>query len=242
MKIHLVSGFLGQNSDWDSFRKELEMHFGNNISFTLSNLIEDIKNYNCDDLNDGFGAWARGTEKNLAAVMPDVVIAYSMGGRLFSHLDVEKIPSLKSVIFISNHWGLQVETEKQIRIQKDEIWSERFFSWPWGAIMREWNSQTVFSSDVRRPDRNEKNYDRKLLSEILKIWTLGRQSPRDQAIKAWSINKSWIYGEKDPLYSKLVSRSSELGCKVYKVLNAGHSPHLTHPRELAELIKVQKII
>lgn len=238
----MISGFLGQASDWDSFKAQFAEKCGLNINFTISTLSEDLKKISHEKSEDSFANWARMMEKELSDIKPEIVIAYSMGGRLFSHVDVSKISSLKKIIFISNHWGLTQESDKLGRIEKDQVWSERFLQWPWGAIMREWNSQTVFSSDVKRPDRNEKNYDRQILADTLSCWTLGKQSLRDLAVKSWPIKKYWIHGEKDALYSRLADRSASIGCEVLNVVGAGHSPHITHPRELSDLILAKKII
>jgi len=127
----------------------------------------------------------------------DVVIGYSMGGRLaLQALETER---LRKAVIVSA--GLNAPDEE--RRVRDEAWARRFESEEWLSLMRAWNAQPVFGGHVL--ERAEKDHDRAELARQLREYSPAvLPPPRLEEIETPVL---WIAGERDPKYVDIAKRA-----------------------------------
>ena len=132
-----------------------------------------------------------------SAAEGDVLLGYSMGGRLALQL-LERQRFAKAVIISA---GLNAPDEDRRR--KDEVWARRFESEAWEPLMRAWNAQPVFGRHVL--ERREEDHDRRELARQLREWSPAvLPPPRLEAIETPVL---WIAGERDAKYVGVARRA-----------------------------------
>lgn len=208
-QIHVLHGFLGLPGDWGFLEKD-----GNFIDLFNSRPI------------NGLWSWAKTFNRSVKeANRKKVLVGYSLGGRLALHALLDRPKLWDGAVIVSANPGLQDLKEKQKRLANDLQWSQRFLSEPWEKLMEDWNAQPVFSGDDCKLVRQEKNYSRSTLANVLDVWSLGRQEDLRQSIQNLSIPILWIAGERDQKFTS-IARSLQFShpqSKVWIAAEAGHS-------------------
>lgn len=104
-----------------------------------------------------------------------ILCAYSLGGRLALHALLEFPGRWKGAILPGAHTGLQEESEKAARREKDKNWANLLKHNPWDSFLNEWNSQPVFQGgkNIPRPDPTEKEV--LFWSHAFEKWSTGDQ-------------------------------------------------------------------
>jgi 2-succinyl-6-hydroxy-2,4-cyclohexadiene-1-carboxylate synthase len=177
--IYALHGFLGLPSDWNPFpfvthpvpiqHSELDLQtWGKKFNATIP----------------------RDNHKN-------ILLGYSMGGRLAMHALLNNPTIWDAAIFVSAHPGLESEQERTNRFKNDQQWAERFLNDPWKNLMKDWNSNPVFGSHPFPFPRNEDMFNRKQLSQQLTNWSLGKQEPLIDRLRKLSTPLLIIAGEYD---------------------------------------------
>jgi 2-succinyl-6-hydroxy-2,4-cyclohexadiene-1-carboxylate synthase len=124
-------------------------------------------------------------------------------------------------------------------LQHDEKWAHRFLNDPWEEVIRDWKAQDVFKADRIRPQRKSTEYDRVALSAALKNWSLARQEDQFLKLKSAPFSVAYCYGFGDEKYSKYAQQLKQDGIPwEFCGFEAGHSLHLSHAKELAEMMKI----
>jgi 2-succinyl-6-hydroxy-2,4-cyclohexadiene-1-carboxylate synthase len=225
--FYALHGFLGLPDDWNQVMPD-------------ANAVDILASSSPSD-KIGLDEWA---EKFNAAIAKksenNILIGYSLGGRLAMHALI-KNPSLwKGAILVSTHPGLKTNQERQKRLIQDEIWAKRFEVEPWDTLMTAWNAQQIFSSNTM--NRLEHNYSRGFLANILRFWSLGHQHDLSQQLKELPIPILWIAGEKDMQYSEQAHglSFSNPDSEVWIAPNSGHRVPWICPNVFRE--KVNKFI
>ncbi len=156
----------------------------------------------------------------------DILIGYSMGGRLA--MELARKNDFKKLILINAHPGLVDDKEREVRSAWEEEVLERltdpesFLTW--------WNALPLFKNDrplTTVPDKS---------ADLFKKMILSRQ---ENFLPFLTENKNkvhWILGDKDPKYSLL---KAQLGEFDVHMVPAGHRL-FQHPEILAPLI--QKLV
>ena len=120
----------------------------------------------------------------------DVLIGYSMGGRLA--LQLLERQRFRAAVIVSA--GLNAPDDA--RHKRDEEWARRFESDDWATLMRDWNAQPVFGGHVL--ERREEDYDRRELARQLREWSPAvLPPPRLESIETPVL---WVAGERDHKY------------------------------------------
>jgi 2-succinyl-6-hydroxy-2,4-cyclohexadiene-1-carboxylate synthase len=123
----------------------------------------------------------------------DVLIGYSMGGRLALRLLEQQ--RFRAAVIVSA--GLNAPDDE--RRKRDEEWARRFESEEWSTLMRDWNAQPVFGGHVL--ERREEDYDRRELARQLREWSPAMlPPPRLESIETPVL---WIAGECDLKYVEI---------------------------------------
>lgn len=219
--LHFIHGFLGFSNDWDIFKDDFKKY---NYQFhSISNYIPqmnvDEKTYiNSWVLNFNSSIFKDHSNKQL-----NILIGYSLGGRLALHSLLEN-DKWNAAIIISANPGLTSESEKQARITNDNMWANRFLNEKWDVVMESWNAQGVFSNIQNSFCRDEKQFNKNEVANILTGFSLGKQDNLREKIKNLSIPILWIAGEKDTKFAKVAHEMKDLNNKIeIKIIHdAGH--------------------
>jgi len=184
--LYALTGFLGCSSDWDFFCA---------ADFGVGHLIPVIPKSTVS-----LESW--GADFSLGKQKKSILLGYSLGGRLALHAILSTPSFWEAAIIVSAHPGLLSESERKTRLLADETWANRFLSEDWDPLLNAWNQQSVLKTSVPLK-RNEKDYDRKELAQMLRTWSLGKQRDLREEISRLSIPVLWITGERDLSYNAL---------------------------------------
>jgi 2-succinyl-6-hydroxy-2,4-cyclohexadiene-1-carboxylate synthase len=149
-----------------------------------------------------------------SATEGDVLLGYSMGGRLALRLLEER--SFRCAIIVSA--GLNAPDDERRR--RDEEWARRFESDEWSSLMRDWNAQAVFNGHVLA--RREEDYDRRELARQLREWSPAvLPPPRLESIDTPIL---WIAGERDAKYAAVARQAAARlpNAELWICPDAGH--------------------
>lgn len=135
----------------------------------------------------------------LDAIPPsgDVLLGYSMGGRLALHALLGGARYRKAVI-VSAGLGIEDRVAREERQRVDERWARKFERDPWPRLIGEWNAQPVFGGHGVR--RNERDFDRRELARQLRQWSPAVLPPVTWRLREIVIPVLWIAGERDEKY------------------------------------------
>jgi 2-succinyl-6-hydroxy-2,4-cyclohexadiene-1-carboxylate synthase len=219
MIIWTIPGFLGHSSDWD---------------FLPWNNVRTIESdsFAWSDLTD-WGVQCNRFVQESSEKNANIMMGYSLGGRLALHALVENPSEWSAAVIISAHPGLSSLEERKRRWENDKNWAERFCEEDWESLMQSWNAQGVFCDDDFCFDRREEEYDREELSSVLLRGSLAKQEELFDKIAQLPLPILWITGEKDKRaqdMAKKVSFAHDLSA-IVQVDGAGHrvpwsQPHL----------------
>ena len=222
MRLHFLHGFLVFSSDWDLFKEDFSPHksIAYSIEYFLPHPNKDknylrpwAKKFN----NTVFSAKTSNLEKN-------ILIGYSLGGRLALQCLAENNNHWDGVIIISANPGLTDKYEKEARVQNDENWAHRFLIEPWESVMNAWNSQGVFSGQKSNHNREEILFNREKIAEIISGFSLGKQENLRYVIENIKIPVLWISGELDTKFATIGKEISFINKNIKSVIipNVGH--------------------
>ena len=204
MRILAVHGFLGRGKDWDYFKKSLS----GVANFETVELEKDFKALDPRSL-DAFSSWVGLLKKRIEA--PVLLLGYSLGARLASHLLVAHPELFLGAILISGHPGLESEavSERSAREAADEKWASRFEDMKgesWEQLLLDWNQQPVLRGLEGAPVRLESDHDRQTLAMQLRRWSLSKQRNLSSELAEIRLPLLWIAGENDLKFAAIAAK------------------------------------
>jgi 2-succinyl-6-hydroxy-2,4-cyclohexadiene-1-carboxylate synthase len=209
-----LHGFFGASSDFDQIQKILPENYRLVAPDLFSNEDFDLTNF--QTITDQIAnAAIHKSEKK-------IFLGYSLGGRIGLHL-LKSYPDLfDQWIFLSTHPGLSLQTEKELRLKSDVIWSEKLAHFSWGDFLSAWNDQAIFMNTYE-PIRLEKDYKKAQLGKALLNLSLGQQADMSEAICGHQKKIKWVVGDRD---SKFMALAKHLKQKKilenYSRISSGH--------------------
>jgi 2-succinyl-6-hydroxy-2,4-cyclohexadiene-1-carboxylate synthase len=188
MAIYALHGFLGKPTDW-------------NEVFPASHLVQtpNLFEKEISPLWD----WSKGFNSSVIE-SSNVLVGYSMGGRLALHALIQNPKLWKAAIIISANPGMDDPVQCSIRQIEDSEWAKKILNQPWNELMIDWNRQSVF--DGSKIERNEIDFDRTSLAKAMISWSLGNQDNLMPAIERLEMPILWIAGENDTKYTEIARR------------------------------------
>jgi len=208
LKLHLYAlhGFLGHPSDWT--------------------ILGDLNYYPVDLFADAKLSYQEFAQQFNQSVETEhnILVGYSLGGRLAMHALLANTRKWNGAIFISAHPGLVDQKQKQQREQLDQEWAQRFLIENWDSLLNAWNDQPAFEGCHFKFERNETLFSRKLLNAALINWSLGKQEDLSPLLAQLDIPILWIAGDNDKTHKKLALKQAfrHPDSRVYLAPNAGH--------------------
>ena len=221
--IYFLHGFLGQAQDFSRTIQLLESSNYNVNCIAHSLLSPKTSNQFSPQLslkqwvsnfNDYVVSKTNPNEKN-------ILIGYSMGGRLALHLVFSKESLWDNVFALSSHPGFLSLEETESRKSWQQEWVKKLGFLSWENFTKEWNNQKIFSGD--KPNRNfeEVNFSKESLSNALCNWSLTEHYFPKSFLNNSKVN--WVVGYKDKKYFDLYSNiEKERPSFNFKVFSSGH--------------------
>lgn len=215
-----LHGFFGLPTDWDFLESEFQKI--------------DLYSYDYKDLRQ-FAKEFNQSFKN----QQSTVIGYSLGGRLALHALIDNPSLWKSAIIVSAHPGLSNDHEKEMRLKDDIKWSERILSDDWFSLMNDWNSRSIFGKNRDLLLRNEQDYDRQKLADLLVRTSLGIQDDLKEAISELPMPIYWVVGQQDQKYVQVIQplKFKNPLSKVIIVPNAAHRVPWEQPDIFGKIVE-----
>lgn len=214
--VYALHGFLGLPSDWDPF--PFVTHPVRLEQETLS-----------------LRAWGQYFNHSTPrAVQKNILLGYSMGGRLAMHAIVENPSQWDACVFVSAHPGLSSENERTLRLQADLSIAHRFLKDPWESLLVDWNALPVFENRPAPSPRQEFLFDRNQLSRQLIHWSLGHQIPLIDKLKQASIPMLFIAGALDTKFCTLAEEYRPFA-KVSIIPDAAHRVPWDQPEKFTNV-------
>jgi len=203
----LIHGAVGMASDWDQpMRSVIEQGF--------SAKAIDLWPYAYGDLS--LISVARRLHDELDDC--DVLMGYSMGGRIALHMLIDQPERWKKVIIVSGHTGVDNEELKKERVLTDTQWAQRFLKDDWAEVINAWNVQGVLQQAKKNDessqcgftflDRRELEEQRVAVAKSFQHWSVGKQENLLPVLKNISCPVLWITGESDVKFTKVASNAA----------------------------------
>lgn len=231
-RIVALPGFLGQPEDFSVFKDAL-LSSHPEIDFQTVDVVSTLTTPSKKPFQD----WAKKfnqSQKN-AHIERNILLGYSMGGRLALHAAFDKPGLWDEVVLISTHPGLISADEKSERLKADSAWAEKLMTLPWQEVIKLWNDQPVFSGS-KAPMRNELESKRKELSQIMLNWSLAKQDFLGEKLVDLKPKLRWYAGEKDIKFVELFRHLKTEGFidDIYVIKGSGHRIIFDKPQDLAD--------
>ncbi len=218
INLFLLPGFMGQPNDWQGIIKE-----ANSIHIITTDLYEE----GLPHPEEGLWAWADGFNRTVSkqhGSSKNIILGYSLGGRLAMHAFLKQPSLWQGAIFISAHTGIQNDKERSMRKLLDDDWAKRFLEDPWNDLMTAWNAQSVFKNDKHTFTRTAEDYDRTLLADTLRHWSLANQNSLISLLEKIELPQLWVAGQDDHRFSAMAQQMQFVHplSKTWIAPNTGH--------------------
>lgn len=243
VNVIFLHGFLGRPADWSLIKDMLPSGSIHTYTPDYTSEPELGPQHSFEAWGENFVRW---TERVVGSHHRNILVGYSLGGRLALHA-LEKNPHLyDKVILLSTNPGFEDEFHDRIELSEerkkrwlsDSYWAEEFSKTNWETVLRNWNAQPVFGGGTTEPIRKETDYSRETLGLVLTQWSLAQQrNMRDVLIKNLS-KVHLLVGESDEKFLSLTLQLKRRvpDLKVDMIPHAGHRIPFDSPERLAEKI------
>lgn len=227
INVYCLHGLLGLPNDWEflnSHFKGIHFHF-----------VDIYKNF---DPSKGIKEFSQAFNSSVKVGDTNLLIGYSMGGRLGLNALIDQPDLWSKAVFISTHPGLEREEARSSRILQDGIWAMRFLTEKWETLIEKWNQQSVFAYSVQM-EKNEMLFNRDLLADALTHWGLGQQENLRRHLKLLSLPVYWISGANDQKFCQLGKslHFQHPDSKVLEIEQAGHRVPWDNQQAFVNIVK-----
>jgi 2-succinyl-6-hydroxy-2,4-cyclohexadiene-1-carboxylate synthase len=183
-----------------------------------------------------------GRLREIAEAQADVLVGYSLGGRLALRAALRSPSSFTAVVLVGSTAGID---EGPLRVQRAEA-DEKLASWmeamPIEDIVALWERQPLFADqseplvEEQRPGRL--SHDPRSLALLLRTAGQGVLDPVWHELRTLDLPLLAITGARDDGYSAAAKRiaSTAPRARFAIVEDAGHAPQLQQPAAVASLI------
>lgn len=170
---------------------------------------------------------------------PNVLIGYSMGGRLALHALLEADQPWDAAIMVSAHPGIENEDERARRRAADAEWGAKAIQGDWTHFLAEWNAQSVLGEVLPgMADRYSLRSRSREIGRSFIDWSLGAQEPLWEKLPSLDKPVLWVCGERDEKFKALGERAVALipGARLAMV-PSGHRVPWEAPEAFAEIVR-----
>lgn len=206
--IHLFHGFLGKPSDLDFFSE-----FGETKSY-------DMKNFD---------------PESFIATDDDVLVGYSMGGRVALRIAHRLNYKVKKIILLSSNPNALDAEEKEARLLWEEKMKNLMLTQTPMEFLETWNNLGIFKYD--KPISAISAQELKVWASIFEKYRLSDQADYLLDLKKHPDKFIWIVGSLDEKYLNIAKTSGV----DYHTISAGHRL-FQKTEDIIKLIKEQNLL
>jgi len=221
--LFMLHGAVGHFSDWHSFSKLLDGH-----EFNAFDVYAERA--------EGFDSYAECL--NSTACPGDVLIGYSMGGRIALHSLVHPSSKWSRAVIISAHPGLTEEKKKIQRRSSDLRWVE-LLKTDFDLFLQKWDQQPVFDGHEVLWQKSRKSLPPENIQRCFTSWSLGNQRNLTPELENLQIPVLWITGENDSKFTEIARKVTVRmpNCHLEVIPGSGHRCPWEQPELTASLIR-----
>lgn len=192
-----------------------------------------------------FDTWTfaeRLAEIHAATASGDVLVGYSMGGRLALHAALAEPRRFAAIVLVGVSAGIVDPREREERRRSDESLAEWMERRSIEEVVERWERQPVFATQpdaLRAAQRAGRlSHDPKRLAALLRSAGQGALEPVWDRLAELSCPVLLTAGEHDRRYATAARRMAQRlpRARVRLIPDAGHAPQLEAPQEFVALI------
>ena len=221
--IHCLHGSAGCHSNWDIFKNTLgeEINAVDLWSYFESEekvTLHDAGKLVADQAKDG-----------------DILLGYSMGGRIALHSLLYHPEKWRGAIIIAANPG--ISDGHKDRKKRDEKWAQLAES-DWEGFLDHWNSQALLASPMHYFQNTSEKYAQKV-ARSFRDWSLGRQFDLRPALPKISCPVLWLTGAQDEKFCAIADETVARiprGRSVF-IPNASHRLPWQQPELFSQVVK-----
>ena len=167
----------------------------------------------------------------------NVLLGYSMGGRLALHALVGTAAPWAAAVLVSPNPGLETEAERSKRREVDAEWASRALSGDWAEFLTSWNAQPVLGGEAPG-DRRLLEQRRREIARSFIDWSLGAQEPLWRRLGEVTVPALWVCGVRDEKFRALGARAvaAMTDAELAVVEGAGHRVPWDQPEVVAQVV------
>lgn|GEM_PF-42972 len=194
--IVALHGALGGPADWSAVEKALGAG-------------ESRSNFEAPELWDFDGSLPDVGAQLAQNYASDLLVGYSMGGRMALHSLLTPAATWKAAVIVSAHCGLENEDDRATRRSSDEEWAEKLLGLDPAEFWSDWQSQPVFAGGTDRDSWAPDAPTRERMAKGFRDWSLGAQESLLDGLRNVDIPVIWVAGENDPKFLRLARRACD---------------------------------
>jgi len=183
-----------------------------------------------------------GRLREIAESGGDVLVGYSLGGRLALRAALRSPEAFGALVLIGATAGIEEGPLRVARAEADEKLASWIEAMPIEDIVGLWERQPLFADqseklvEEQRPGRL--SHDPRSLALLLRTAGQGVLEPVWHELRSLELPVLAIAGARDDGYSRAAKRiaSTAPNGRAAIVENAGHAPHLQRPEEVVGLL------
>lgn len=156
------------------------------------------------------------------------IIGYSMGGRIALELLSLAPNHFDKAILLSAHLGLKTAEERRIRLYEEELLIDRLKIDGIESFVKTWYQKPLFANAPIPSYRYRQSKD--LLIEAIRKFSLAKQQNFWNSLPKISSFTTFLYGENDKAYKKIVDELIEYQADVHLIPESSHVVHLQNVR------------
>lgn len=217
--IWCLHGAVGQAADWNEFSRSLA------AQNKVSRAVEVWRFLECEGLSLTEWAAAFNAEVRAAGEKENILVGYSMGGRLALHALLQAPELWQKAIIVSAHPGLTEEREKLERMADDAGWAGQALTADWSQFLAKWDAQGVLQgAPAPDPDPRIKLVNRRrAIARSFMEWSLGKQADLSARFSEISCPVLWLTGSRDLKFTQLAQQVVPLFRNgSHELLETGH--------------------
>ena len=167
----------------------------------------------------------------------NILIGYSMGGRIALHALVSDSSKWEKAIIISAHTGLTNEVSKSERRISDAEWATRALQMHWDSFTKLWNDQSILPN-CTVPNRQILKPWRKQIARSFIDWSTGSQKNLLPMLEQVNTPILWLTGEQDTKFSQVAKTACEIlpNARHQAIKHCGHRVPWEQPEQCQTLI------
>ncbi len=231
--IWCLHGALGQTSDWDFLAEKVS------AQGEICRAVDLWRFLDCEGLS--LSQWAKvfNAEVKAATGERNVLVGYSMGGRLALHALLEEPALWDEAVIISAHPGLVDADEQFRRMADDAEWAALALTGEWSQLLEKWDAQGVLAGGAKleKDSRLKLVNRRRAIARSFMEWSLGKQADLSSKLKELTTPITWVTGERDEKFTALAQELvPQLRQGRHQIFPCGHRVLKEANEELLEVL------